>query len=152
MTSAPLDALADGVARLTARYREIAATAMLGVPICNPRLRVEAVDFRRWNGRAFGVMVTPWFLNLVLFDLVDGESAPLGSTLPLTLPAGQFEFVVGALPGFGRLDTCSLFSPMFEFADMAAAVETAREALKALFAPPQRAAVDRRAFLRGARP
>jgi hypothetical protein len=52
---------------------------------------------------------------------------------------------------------CSLFSPMFEFPDMSATREAAREAMKALFDPllldekPARepAALDRRALLRG---
>jgi [NiFe] hydrogenase assembly HybE family chaperone len=154
----PDDALNESVARLAARYREIAGAAMLDVPICNPRLAVEAVDFRRWEGRALGMVVTPWFLNLTLFDVPDGDAAPAaerGATVPLSLPAGQVDLIVGDLPGFGRVDMCSLFSPMFEFAEMAAAVETAREALKALLTPPAAApapALDRRAFLRGARP
>jgi len=161
---APLEAdvaLDESVARLVARYRAIAETAMADVPICNPRLGVEAVDFRRWGGRALGMVVTPWFLNLTLFDLSDGEPAPAaqsGATVPLQLPAGQVDLIVGDLPGFGRVDICSLFSPMFEFAEMEAAVATAREALRALLTAPPSPPVtpqptfDRRAFLRGARP
>jgi [NiFe] hydrogenase assembly HybE family chaperone len=156
----PDESLNESVKRLAARYREIAATTMADVPICNAALGVEALGFRRWSGRALGMVVTPWFLNLTVFDAPDAEPAPpasTGATIPLALPAGEVQLIVGELPGFGRVDICSLFSPMFEFADMAAAVETAREALRALLAPPSpppgqqpKPAFDRRAFLRGA--
>ena len=51
-------------------------------------------------------------------------------------PPATVDLIVGELPGFGRLDAASLFSPMFEFADMAAAVETAEAAARELFEPP----------------
>ena len=154
-------ALTESVAHLARRYREIASTAMADLPICNPKLGVEAIDFRIWSGRALGIVVTPWFLNLTLFDLPGAEPSAAverGATVQLWLPAGQIELIVGDLPGFGRVDMCSLFSPMFEFAEMEAAVETAREALQALLSPPDpppaksRPKLDRRAFLRVALP
>lgn len=156
-TRADPDATLDAaVARLVARFREIAATSMKDVPICNDRLGVDAIGFRRHGGRAMGMLVTPWFLNLAVFDL-DAASPPAraGAKLPLALPAGEVELIVGEAPGFGRLDMCSLYSPMSEFADMAAARETARLAMIELTAAPtpprvEKPALDRRAFLRGA--
>ncbi len=143
--------LAEQVARA---YREIAATSMADVPICNPALGVAAEGFRIHAGRAVGAVVTPWFLNVVALD-IPGEalspSAPVGAASSLATPAGEIAMLVGELPGLGRIDSCSLFSPMQEFADMPAALETAREAMRALFAmeTPQAPSLDRRAFLRG---
>jgi [NiFe] hydrogenase assembly HybE family chaperone len=143
---------------IEARYRHIAATAMAGLPICNAALAVAAEGFRVHAGRAVGIVVTPWFMNFVAADLADAPLPPglrAGSLIKLALPAGDVELIVGELPGFGRLDSCSLFSPMGEFADMASAVLTARKAMRALFAArtsrPAAAprALDRRAFLRG---
>ena len=62
--------------------------------------------------------------------------------------------MIGELPDFGRLDTCSLFSPMFQFVDHQAAHDTAAAALDALMqGPPQQpvepVAVSRRSLLRG---
>ena len=51
--------------------------------------------------------------------------------------------IVGDLPDFGRLDACSLFSPMQDFAGMDAALEAARAALTELFALAREAAGDR---------
>ncbi|MGD0562127.1 MAG: [NiFe]-hydrogenase assembly chaperone HybE [Roseiarcus sp.] len=143
---------------IATRYRHIAATAMAGLPICNAALDVAAEAFRVHAGRAVGIVVTPWFMNFVAADLADAPPSPAlraGSSIKLAAPAGEIELIVGELPGFGRLDSCSLFSPMGEFADMASAILTARKTMEALFAarPPRPSAapgaLDRRAFLRG---
>ncbi|MFF0951841.1 [NiFe]-hydrogenase assembly chaperone HybE [Rhizobium leguminosarum] len=151
-------ALALGL-QLEMRYREIYATAMADVPICNPALGVAATGFRTYGGRALGIATTPWFMNLVAADLPDGvpsDPAATGTTLRVNLPAGEVEFIAGQLDAIGRIDSCSLFSPVFEFATMEAALETAEEAVRAFFdpatlepppAPP--AAVNRRDLLRG---
>ncbi|WP_363345711.1 [NiFe]-hydrogenase assembly chaperone HybE [Methylocystis echinoides] len=144
-------------ARLASLYAEIRSGPMQGVSICNAALDVEAVGFRGFGERALGVIVTPWFMNLVLAAAPDSpqEGRP-GGRLSITLPAGDVEFICGALEGFGVIYSCSLFSPMFGFADMAAARETAAAAISALFNPamldelgPAPASVDRRALLRG---
>jgi [NiFe] hydrogenase assembly HybE family chaperone len=142
----PAVAITDIPARLGACYRAIAAGPMAGLPICHPRLGVAALGFRRVGEQAVGVVVTPWFMNIVAAPLATIPPAPLGATVQLALPAGAFDLIVGDLAGFGRLDAASLFSPMHEFADMAAAVETAESAAAALFAAP---ALDRRSLLRG---
>lgn len=54
---------------------------------------------------------------------------------PEALTAGRVGFVVGRLEGFGRVDSCSLFSPMGDFADHAAARAVAVAALDQLFDP-----------------
>jgi [NiFe] hydrogenase assembly HybE family chaperone len=145
--------------RLEARYREIAAHSMAGLPICNPALDVAASGFRTYGGRVFGIITTPWFMNLVAADLpeiVPSGAAAMGATVRIGLPAGEVEFIAGELDGFGRLDSCSLFSPVFEFETMQAAVETAEEAARAFFdpaalAPPpsQPVELNRRDLLRG---
>jgi [NiFe] hydrogenase assembly HybE family chaperone len=145
--------------RLEARYRQIHASAMADMPICNPALGVAATGFRAFGGRAFGIVTTPWFMNLVAADLPDGTPAApaaMGTTLRLGLPAGEVEFIAGELDAIGRIDSCSLFSPVFEFATMEAALETAEEIARAFFdpatlepppAPPT--PVNRRDLLRG---
>ncbi|NRP74930.1 Hydrogenase-2 operon protein HybE [Ensifer psoraleae] len=145
--------------RLEDRYRHVHVTAMADVSICNPALGVAATGCRAFGGRAFGIVTTPWFMNLVAIDLPDGApsaAAVSGTTLRVGLPAGEVEFIIGELDGIGRVDSCSLFSPVFEFAAMEAALATAEEAVRAFFdlaplepppAPP--AAVNRRDVLRG---
>jgi [NiFe] hydrogenase assembly HybE family chaperone len=124
--------------RLVALYRAIHANAMRDVPVCNEALVVEAVGFHRHEGHALGILITPWFMNLARTELEGGLPLPpaqRGSTLNLVLPAGPIDLVVGELDGFGRIDACSLFSPMFDFADAEAAHQTAEAVLAVLFNP-----------------
>jgi [NiFe] hydrogenase assembly HybE family chaperone len=139
--------------QLAARYREIDDGPMRDMPVCNPALRVEAVGFRAHDGAAVGIIVTPWFMNLVV---ADGRASPQGQSSVVALPAGDVACVGGNLEGFGPLRACSLFSPMFEFADADAARQVATETIALLFAPPapeegasEAPGLDRRALLRG---
>lgn len=135
--------------RLVARYLEISNGPMRDVPICNPALSVEAVGFRAQGDVAVGVVITPWFMNLLVLQ----EPAPeQGRSYVISLPAGDVACVGGLLEGFGPLRACSLFSPMFDFADMEAARQVATETLALLLTPPaphEAPALDRRALLRG---
>ncbi len=143
--------------RIADIYRGIFSRAMSNVAICNDRLAVEAVDFQPFGALALGIVVTPWFMNVTLAPCCDGALPPAlpGAATPVALPAGQVDFTAGELDGFGPLWTCSLFSPMDEFADHAGARATAAAALEALTAPPPAASpsgrppIDRRALLRG---
>ena len=158
------DARATGD-RLAALYREIHRTAMSGVPICNDALVVEAIGFHNFEGYVLGVIVTPWFANLVVAPAYTDGSPCLSSSDPwlrLRFPAGDVDFNVSELEGFGRFASCSLFSPMSEFVNHEAAREAARAALDALFDPhlheawsekssARNGAFDRRALFGGRR-
>jgi len=115
-------------------YRHILETRMQGVPVINERLAVQAVDFRWWQGHCLGVLITPWFLNLMLLPAEgdDWSGLRVGEKVEHVFPSGRYEFIVGEEAGLGRYQMCSLFSPVFEFADQEAAVATARAALAAI--------------------
>lgn len=147
------DAVAWGE-RLAAAYRDIGDRAMRDLPIYNDALDVEAIGFRRFEGAVIGIMVTPWFMNVVMpADQI--ARAVSGSSLRVRLPAGEIELALSEVQPIGRIASCSLFSPMFGFADMAAARATAEAALAELMLPADNRAaatstIDRRNFLRGA--
>lgn len=154
----PASALGE---RLQAIYRGIAAGPMRGLAVCSPGLEVQAVGFRLHAGFAVGVVVTPWCMNVVQAAVPGGPALPVarpGDSRAVQLPAGTVELIVGELPGFGRLDAASLFSPMSGFEGPEATRQTAAAALAALFEPPAEAAPavapasilqDRRALLFG---
>jgi [NiFe] hydrogenase assembly HybE family chaperone len=83
------------------------------------------------------VMVTPWFMNLMLVPRDPAAWTPLrmGAKRKYALPAGEYEFIGGDDPAIGEYQMCSLFSPMFDFADMETATLTAKLALDALLDP-----------------
>lgn len=132
--------LAQRVHALESRFRHIAMTRMAGVALLHPALRVEAVDFaEQVDGCAVGVLVTPWFMNLVKLPLTEGAALPLpGSSADHSVGGWAFRFHGQSEPGVGPFAAASLVSPMHGFADQAAAVATARALLERLRPRPAR--------------
>jgi [NiFe] hydrogenase assembly HybE family chaperone len=146
--------LADALRRLEAAFRTIQATRMQGVPLLHAALRVEAVGFlpEAEGAVASGVLITPWFMSLVRLPLHDAAAAAMlapGLGGVRAWGAYAFDFLGAFELAIGAYETSSLFSPMAEFEDQAAAVATARSVLDLLRhdAPPTQPA--RRGFLLG---
>ena len=142
----------DSVQSLANTYRR-AALKVKGLPIYNPTLAVEAIGFREYQGRQAGVIVTPWFMNLVVVpSAADSASWLAGNTVRLAFPSGEYDFMVTDLHGFGLVGTCALFASMHEFTDHEAAQTAATSIAEALFQPEQpapAATVSRRQLLGG---
>lgn len=141
MTETTLAGLAE---RLQSLYARIERERMADVPILNPAIGIHAIGFQRWQQGYLGVMVTPWFMNLMLLP-GEGENwdeLPVLSQSTHVFPSGRYEFTVGHEADLGKYQMCSLFSPMFEFADDAAAVETAGAVIAALMVEENRDAGD----------
>ena len=124
-------------AALERSYQRIARTTMRDLPVCNPVLTVEAVGFRPWHDVWLGVLISPWFMNIVLLppDPQVWCGVTEGAVRVRTLPAGEYEFTLARLAGFGELMSCSLFSPMSGFEAQSVAREVAGFALQALLEP-----------------
>ena len=146
-------ALQTQVARLETVFRGIAATRMEGVPLLHAGLQVQAVDFapEPEGDFALGVLVTPWFMNLMRLPLGAAQALATGQVGPQRLGEHRLRFIGAHEAAFGPYEMCSLASPMFEFADQEAAVATAREVLVRLraSAPPSAPDPRRRGFLLG---
>ncbi len=144
--------LAHPVVQLTNAYRR-AALSMKGLPIYNPTIAVEAIGFRDVDGRHAGIMVTPWFMNLVVIPSEsDRETWVTGGSVRLAFPSGQYDLLVSDLPEFGLVSSCALFSPMTEFTDHEAAQVAAQSAADALHVaeePEPLPVVSRRTLLGG---
>lgn len=126
--------------RLEAVFQEINASRMKGVPFVNGALSVKAVGFRILEGRVVGVLVTPWFMNIIALPK-PGENwtgLPTGTRALMDFPSGTYEFLSAERPETGPYRACSLFSPMFDFSSMLQAVETAEAIIPALLDPANR--------------
>jgi|APDOM4702015118_1054815.scaffolds.fasta_scaffold02252_5 [NiFe] hydrogenase assembly HybE family chaperone len=154
--------LMNRVAALEALFAHIGRTRMQGIPILHPGLRVQAVGFEpapTVDGSpahaAVGVLVTPWFMNLVWLPLDDAapDALAVGATRERRVGRECFPFIGAHEDGFGAFEACSLFSPMGDFVDHDAALATARAVLDELRRPepPQPAppTASRRALLLG---
>lgn len=115
-------------------FSRIERERMQGLPILNKALRVRAVGFCEWQGHCLGVLITPWFMNLMLLPCEgdDWQNLRIGDKQLHQLPSGPYEFILGEETGVGRYQMCSLFSPVFEFADQETAEATAEAAMAAL--------------------
>jgi [NiFe] hydrogenase assembly HybE family chaperone len=132
-----LDALTLGLER---HFRDVQRTRMAGLPILNPALEVKAVGFHRTTAGCLGVLITPWFMNLVLLPCEgdDWQERPIGSGRTYSFPSGSYQFVMAEEKGIGRFQSCSLLSPVLELPDQATALEVAFAALGALVDPRNR--------------
>lgn len=143
MTDATLKAEA-----LARRFRHIAATRMQGLPLLHPALHVEAVGFA-WQqidtplrGGVLGVLVTPWCMNLVWLPDPGQERPTEGTCRHYRIGDQHLGFTAVEDEVVGHYQSCSLFSPMFDFVDADAARETAVQVLSLLRRPPVETPVD----------
>jgi len=144
------DAASTVAARVEAAFDRVLRERMAGLPFVNDALRVEMIGLRRWHGLWLGVLVTPWCMNLMLLP-GDGPGADdemqakwprpaVGDYAHFAFPAGVLSFLAGCEGEAGEYLSCSLFSPVFEFADHAAARQVAETCLLALLEPQAAAA------------
>lgn len=129
---------ADPSPLLEAAFRRVERERMAGLGVLNPALRVEAVGFARHESHWLGIVVTPWFMNLVLApgEAASWRSVPSGKRLFQKFPSGDFAFLGSVEPEVGEFQSCSLFSPMAQFAGQDSARAVALAALDALQRTP----------------
>jgi [NiFe] hydrogenase assembly HybE family chaperone len=153
------DHLADlRISGLAVHFREIGDTQMRELPFYNAGLEVEAFEFSRFgDDQLIGVLITPWFMNLLLLplDYVAVAANRYGKSRSFELPGGGFEFRYGGDDGVGAFWAHSLHSPMQKFTSQAHARGEARmrlaAALKSAQAEGRATSPSRRAFLTGGR-
>jgi [NiFe] hydrogenase assembly HybE family chaperone len=145
--------LARATARLEADFREVYNGKMRDVPLVNVALHVEAVGFRLNDGRPVGVLISPWFMNLIQLPAPGEDWSDLhpGTKEVVSFPSGDYEFIHNVREMTGGYKACSLFSPMGDFRTQAQAVEVAHAVMAALFDTANRADTDRAADIRARR-
>ncbi len=124
--------------RLVADYRRIAYDRMRGLPFYNHNLTVETVGFREWQGRKLGVLITPWFMNLILLPAGDDDwrEESCSASSEWEFPSGRYSFNTCRTSDAGLHLSTALFSSMGDFPDQATAHKVAREVMAGLFRPP----------------
>ena len=144
--------MAISVGDLVDQFRLVYRERMRDLPIVNPRLDVEAVGFDRWEGQDLGVLITPWFMNLVLLpeegDL--GEQAQ-GDLIACQFPSGVCEMTVCHDDALGTYLAAVLFRTVSDFPDQETARAIAEDALANILDEPEPESGDisRRDLLRG---
>lgn len=127
-----------------AAFFRIEQTRMAGVPIRNPALRVEAVNFQRWQGHWLGVVITPWCMSVLLLPgRTEGwQTVAENQRRFVKFPAGDFVFLGNDEAELGHYQSCALFSPMDKFAAQADARAVAQASIGGLLTSPPAPVLD----------
>jgi [NiFe] hydrogenase assembly HybE family chaperone len=131
--------MTDIVKNLVDRFQQIGVERIYGLPIYNDALTVEAVNFQPCDAGMIGVLVTPWFMNVML--LPDNASPyshqELGEKVKVQLESGEHEFVIGEDEEVGRYLFRTVTSPTHCYKKQVAARFKGSKALQELLTPPQ---------------
>ena len=119
---------------LVGYYRKVYEKTFRDLPIANTRLDVEAVGFRPLEEHRLGVLITPWFMNLMLLPgTARWDDRPQGGACKVELPGGSVDFRVSHEQVLGTILSAALFSTVADFPDQEIARDVARETLRLLF-------------------
>lgn len=122
----------DPAPLLEAHFLERRELSDSDMPLTNSALQVKAIGFTKIEGDWVGIMVTPWFVRLLLLpgggtlwgDIPDGQRRYLD------LPGNTFYFTATEAPGIGPYQYASLLDRIDQVPDMATARHLADDALK----------------------
>ena len=142
---------------LVDHYRQIYRERMQGLPIVNQQLEVEAVGFRDFEEHRLGILITPWFMNLVLLPgNKDYEGFAQGTSMAWSVPGGGYEFTACRDDHLGTYFTAILFRTVADIPDQPTARAIAGEIMLQLFREPdatsgdgEKKTISRRALFSG---
>ena len=121
---------------LIALYQRVYQEEMQGLPICNDNINIEAIDFQLYQDQWLGILITPWFTNLLILRQKDKLWPKFklgkGNEQYINFPAGDIKFTPRFEPELGSYLCCSLVSPMTEVNSHQQAVNDAKNAMRQL--------------------
>ena len=119
---------------LASRFFDIHERRMQGLPFINAQLKVEAIGFREYQDFEIGVLITPWFMNLILLPGADvGTGIVQGHRINACFPSGDIEFTAAQDEELGLYFSAVLFSTVTDIPDQITARDLATEIMKGLF-------------------
>jgi [NiFe] hydrogenase assembly HybE family chaperone len=148
LSTAIREDMARRTAALVADFQEIFNAKMRDVPMVNHALHVQAVEFQPHEGGYLGVLVAPWFMNLIFLPPDTWPRLRATEKEVIRFASGDYEFLHNSRDLVGHYLACSLFSPMGDFTSQLQAVDVARAVMVELFKSDNRAETDRAAEIR----
>lgn len=145
--------MSDFADALVAHFERIHEEHMRGLPIVNPRLAVEAVGVRDLPEGQLCVLITPWFMNLILWSEAGcWDDVGEGELVSVDLPRESLEFTVCRSDDTAPFLSAVLFRTTTDFPDQETAREVAQETMRQLFSqakPEEQKLIARRALFTG---
>ena len=118
---------------LVERFRDIHEQRMRDLPFINAQIWVEAIGFRTFEDFEIGVLITPWFMNLMLLPDDVSSNIEQGHKVNVSFPSGEIEFTTALDDELGLYFSAVLFSSVMSIPDQATARDLADEVMKELF-------------------
>lgn len=136
---------------LVSRFESIYVDKMQDLPIVNPKLQVEAVGFEDFSGHQLGIVITQWFMNLVLLPSNEKwKDVAQGDTASIEFPSGPIEFTVNQDEQLDSYLTAILFRSVLDMPDQQTARAVALQIMQDLFVKaPDGRGLSRRDLLTG---
>jgi len=145
---------------LVEHFESIYAAHVAGLPIDNPALAVEAVGTTEFGDHKALMLITPWFMNLVLLPGSDEwDNSEQGQTCDIDIPGQTLQFTVSQDATIGTYLSAVMFRTVSDYPDQGVARAVAEEILQRLFSPNSsdltdvqtkpKATLTRRALLSG---
>ncbi len=124
-------------ARLGGVFENIHANEMAGLPLLNPKIDVEALEFQEFEGRTIGIIITPWLMSLIMLPSEqlgdDWTKYEIGHQHIHTFPSGDYKFLANHFDGIGVCQLHAIHSPMSGFFSHEHAIAAARQFMSKLF-------------------
>lgn len=124
------------VNQLEQRFKQIGDERIVGLPIYNDSLAVEAIEFQPCGDNNIGALITPWFINIMLMPNSNNhwQARSLGDRINYELPCGEQEFMLGEDEVVGRYLFRTVASPTHCYHSQEAARSAAQKSLQTLLA------------------
>lgn len=144
---------ATAITALLEHFERIQDTHMRGLPILNPHMVVEVVGTRSFGQHRICVLITPWFMNLVMLPgTEEWASVDQGESFKLDFPGESLDFNVTRDEEIGTFLSAVLFRTVTDFPDQETAREVGLDVVEKLFASDARTKsklINRRSLLTG---
>ncbi len=122
--------------RLGSIFEGILAGEMAGLPLLNPKIGVETLEFQEFEGRTIGIVVSPWLMSLIMLPSKqlgdDWTKFEIGDQHVHTFPSGDYKFLVNHFDGIGVCQLHAIHSPMSSFFSHEHAKAAARQFIRNL--------------------
>ena len=116
-------------------FEQVLRESMCDMPIVNSVLSVDVTSTRMLGERQVFVLVTPWFMSVVCVPIsnIPAQKWQIGTSSRVQFPSGSYEFTRAYIETLGIYESCSLYSPMFEFESQQQALTVAQQSLQLLW-------------------
>ena len=111
--------ITEVTSQLDSVFNNILTNEMAGLPLLNPKIDVEILEFQEFEGRIIGIVISPWLMSLIMLPASqlgdDWSTYEIGQQWVHEFPSGDYKFLVNEFDGIGICQAHAIHSPMSSF-------------------------------------